>query len=104
MIVYQNIVICTIFVYIPIFIGNNTLFINPLNKIHYSTALLSFIQGCIQLEFNLSFNEMMIIKNIVRFLFVLYYLNDCFNFNKYYNKFSIEFFKRFRNTIFQINN
>ena len=99
MIVYQNIIICTIFVYIPIFIGNNTLFINPLNKIHYSTTLLSFIQGCIQLEFNLSFNEMMIIKNIVRFLFVLYYLNDCFNFNKYYNKFSIEFFKKFMLTL-----
>ena len=99
MIIYENIFMCTIFVYIPIFIHNNTLFINPLNQIHYSTILLSFIQGCIQLEFNLSFNEMIIVKNIVRIVFVIYFLNDFFNFNKYYNKFYLEFFKKFMLTL-----
>ena len=95
LIIYANVFICTIFVYIPIFIHNNTLFINPLNKIHYSTALLSIVQGCIQLELDLKFNEMIIIKNIVRALFVLYYLKDFFNFNKYYNRFYLEFLKKF---------
>ena len=71
------------------------LLINPLNKIDYSTAFLSIIQGFIQLELHLKFKNIILIKNIIRAIFVLYYLKDFFNFNKYYNRFYLEFLKKF---------
>ena len=99
MLIYENIFICTIFVNIPIFIHNNSLRINPLNKIDFFTSILSIIQMLIQLEIHLKFKIYILIKNIIRGLYVIYYLNDFITFNKYYNRYNLEFIKRFFLTI-----
>ena len=92
---YLNIYICTIVLNLPLFIHNNTFIINPLNTIDYSMTLLSIIQGFIQLEFHLQFKNMIIIKIIIRALYVIYYIQDFTNFNKYYGRFYLEFIKKF---------
>ena len=94
-IIYSNINICSIFLNSPLFFKNDTLIINSLNEIDYSTAILSFLQGCIQLELNISFKKIMYIKNIIRALFVLYYMKDILSFNKYYNRYKLEYAKKF---------
>ena len=94
-IIYSNISICSIFLNSPLFIKNDTLIINPLNEIDYSIAVLSFLQGCIQLELNISFKKCMFIKNVIRALFVLYYIKDILSFNKYYNRYKLEYAKKF---------
>ncbi len=92
---FFNIHFCTIVLNLPLFIHNNTFIINPLNEIDYSIAFLSIIQGLIQLEFHLKFKYMMIIKLIIRGLYVIYYIKDFCNFNKYYIRFHLEFIKKF---------
>ena len=94
-IIYSNINICTIFLNSPLFYKNYTLIINPLNNIDYSIAALSFLQGCIQLEFHLSFKNAILVKNIFRALFTLYYLKDFLSFNQYYNRYYLEYAKKY---------
>jgi hypothetical protein len=94
LIFYSNINLCTIFLHNPLFIRNNSLIINPLNQIDYSTALLSIIQGFIQLEFHLKFKYNVFIKSIIRGIFCVYYIKDFLTFNKYYYRFYLEYSKR----------
>ena len=68
--------------------------INPLNEIDYIIPLLSLLQSIVQLEFNLNFKKMIIIKHITRGLFCIFYFKEMFTFNKYYNRYFIEYCKR----------
>ncbi len=92
---YLNVLLSTLVINEPTFLKNESFLINPLNQIEFKTALLSFFQCIIQLEFHLSFKNMMLIKNIVRGLFILYYLKEMFTFNGYYCRFYVEYFQRF---------
>ena len=94
LIFYSNISLCTIFLHIPLFIKNNALIINPLNEIDYSTAVLSLIQGCIQLEFHLEFKKFITLKCITRGMFCAYCIKDFISFNKYYNRYYLEYLKK----------
>ena len=93
--IYLDIYISTVFLHLCLFIHNETLLINPLNKIDISTAFLSLIQGFIQLEFHIKFKHIILVKNIIRAIFVLYYLKDIFNMNTYYYRYLLEFIKKF---------
>ena len=92
---YLNIILCTLIINEPIFLQNQSFLINPLNQIDYKTTVLSIGQIFIQLEFHLKFNNMMIVKNIARGLYCVFYLKEMITFNKYYNRFYIEYFQKF---------
>ena len=96
---YFDIYISTVFLHLSLFIHNKTLLINPLNKIDISTAFLSLIQGFIQLEFHIKFNQIILMKHIIRIIFFLYYLNDLIHLNTYYYRYSLEFIKKFLLTL-----
>ena len=91
---YSNLILSTIIIHSPIFIKNPSYIINPLNEIDYIIPLLSIMQSIVQLEFYLNFKKMIIIKNIIRGLFCLFYIKEMFTFNKYYNRYLIEYIKR----------
>ena len=91
---YSNLLLCTIIIHSPIFIKNPSYIINPLNEIDYIIPLLSILQSVVQLEFYLNFKKMMIIKNIIRGLFCIFYFKEMFTFNQYYNRYLIEYSKR----------
>ena len=96
---YFNIIICSLVINEPIFLKTKSFLINQINNVDIKTILMTTLQIFIQLEFHFKFKTMMFIKNIVRGLFVLYYLKEMFSFNRYYKRFYIECLKRFYHSI-----
>ena len=91
---YSNVFLCSVVINSPIIITNYSFMINPLNEIDYITPLLSLIQAFVQLEFYLEFKTIILLKNIVRGIYILYYIKEMITFDKYYSKFKFEYYKR----------
>ena len=84
---YVTILLSTVLVHEPLFIGNHSPIVNSINNTEKIILFFSFSQPILQLEFHLKLKYIVTIKSIYRGLYVLYYIKTHFDYNIYYYKF-----------------
>ncbi len=82
-----TIILTTILIDEPLFIKNESPFINKMNEIDYRICIFSCLQAAIQSEFYLSFEKKVILKIIIRVFYIIKYIHSIFDCDSYYSSF-----------------
>ena len=85
--VYVTILLSTVLVHEPLFIGNHSPIVNSINNTEKIILFFSLSQPILQLEFHLKLKYIITIKSIYRALYVFHYIKTHFDYNIYYYKF-----------------
>ena len=94
-----DIVISSILIEEPCFIGNNTFLTNEIGKLDFSSLSYSLIQIVVQLEFNIKEDDFIKIKILIRIVICFLYICYFFEHSLFYYRFKYDVIIRFYYTI-----
>jgi len=91
----------SIIIHEPFFINSLSPILNEIGKIDFFSIFIIIMQIIVQLEINLTFKSIFLIKVISRVIFCIYYIQSFINYNNYYYKYYFfYFFKLFQSFCF----